>query len=568
MLIKVFSRSATKITLLLMLAVFWLIASKLFIGVEAAAPTAQQVDGIEEIVVVGNDGYVYAYDYEGEQVFKSPEGGWSLVATADLNGDGDHEIIAVGGNNIKVYDPQVSGTAYTFSAAYSGSGGSFTHLEAGNLLSADNTPEFALLRSVGDGSGRIVIYDPPATSPVIDEPFLTDWRDFSLGDYDGDGDDDFALIHWDASKPSGLRNWFELRYGHDPKNKLANNSSNAGEYSNEEWVDIVAANFVTNNGNRVEWVGSRNASDNQDIIAQQWAGSSMADVWFKTDEYEFLTNEDFRDDKRDQVAMLRNVSGNSTSLRLVAYVPGQAEGVTWLSLTGLGTGWLNIGSGNIDAEVKWKELVILRANLIRVYRSPQSSDPNDFDCSQENKCLEISGSFKEALAIGDLGVDIESELPVPYEVMPNTIQRSVLQNAEVDPATLFIRGEKEIDVPLNWGAIPLPYLGSETLRAAINRETNLTMTITSQGLRYNDGARTSFISAVPWMTLSAYTGTTPATVTVSFSNTHPGSPLHEEKAYQAMILVWQTDLPDDRFRVSDVTIIVGVQQTYLPVIIK
>jgi hypothetical protein len=35
-----------------------------------------------------------------------------------------------------------------------------------------------------------------------------------------------------------------------------------------------------------------------------------------------------------------------------------------------------------------------------------------------------------------------------------------------------------------------------------------------------------------------------------------------------MILVWQTDLPDDRFRVSDVTIIVGVQQTYLPVIIK
>ena len=476
----------------------------------------------------------------------------------------------MGNNNIRVYDPQVSGTAYSFSTTYSGSGGNFTRLEAGNLLSADGTPEFALLRSVGDGSGRVVIYDPPATSPIINESFLTDWRDFALGDYDGDGDDDFALIHWDAGKPSGLRNWFELRQGHDPKNKLANNSPNAGAYSDEEWIDVVAANFVTNNGNRVEWVGSRNASDNRDIIAQQWNGSSMSDLWFKAEDYDFLTSQDFRDDGRDQVAMLRNVSGSSTSLRLVAYLPGQAEGITWVSLTGLGTGWLNIASGNIDDEkiTNYRELVILKANLIRVYRSPQSSDPNDFDCSKENKCLEISGSFNGALAVGDLGEDFEAEVPVPYEVTPSSIQRTVLQNAQVESATLLIQGEKAVNVPLNWGAVPLPYLGSEALRAAINEGTDLSITITPRGIQYNDGARTNLIPTVPWMILSAYTGTTPATVTVSFSSTHAGSPLHEEKAYQAMILVWQTDLPDDRFRVSDVTIWVGVQQTYLPVVIR
>ena len=96
----------------------------------------------------------------------------------------------------------------------------------------------------------------------------------------------------------------------------------------------------------------------------------------------------------------------------------------------------------------------------------------------------------------------------------------------------------------------------------------MTITITPAGIRYSDGAGTGELPSVPWLALSAYTGTTPSTVTLTFSDTNVGSPVRDNGIYQAMILVWQTDLPDDRFRYTDVTLIVGVDRLYLPLILS
>jgi len=533
--------------------------SMLLANAQAGVPKAA-TDGIDEIVVIGTDGHVYAYDYTGELIFKSLEAGWNHVATADLNGDGDAEIIAVSFNSIKVYDPQVDGSPFQFSATYSGSAGQFIKVAAGNLIKSDATPEIALLRSVGDGTGRIIIYDPPNANAIVDESFLTEWNNFAVGDYDGDGDDDFALTHWNTANPDGYKNLMELRKGHDPKQRLEGSENNF-QKSDSQWFDIATGNFIGTNGNRVEWVGSQNLGDN--IIAQHWENEKIKKIWGKSNPYNLLATADFRKAGLDQVVMLRNVTGNSTSLRFVNY-----DGQTWLNLTGLGTGWLELGAGNVDTDSIYREAVLVRGDLIRVYRLPQLNTVTSFDCDTESECLEITGSFKAALAIGDLGVDLELEKLEPYAVEPAHINRGVGQNEEVPPAKIVIRGEQAVDTPLTWQAIPLPRDGARAVQDAVAANPDLSITRLPSGIQYSTATRTSQLPNIPWITLESYSGTTPATVTVSFSDTYAGSPVFEPGAYQATILVWQTDIADDRFRFADVTLIVGIDNIYLPLLLK
>ena len=550
-------RAFLKFNMVVWLAAFFvLLVSALFVKAQGSV-VAANTDGIEEIIAIGNDSFVYVYDYNGQQVYKSPESGWNLVTTADLNNDGDKEIIAVGGNVIKVFDPQIVGSPYSFSATYGSAGGTFTRVASGNFITNDSTHEIALLRSVGNGRGRIVIYDPPNVSPVRDVEFLTDWRDFAVGDYDGDGDDDFALIYWNSSNPSGLRNWMELRKGSDPNAKLED-SNNAGQYSDSEWFDIATGDFVTTNGSKREWVGSQNLDKN--VLAQRWSNQSIVEIWSRTDgAFQYLATADFRGEGNDQVVMLRNVS-SGVSLRYV-----NKDGLKWADLSGLGTGWLNVAAGNVDTESTFEEAVILRGNLIRVYRLAQSTADN-MNCDAAGECLDISGSFRGALALGDLGTNFEQ--PTNYAVSITEIGRSVEQGQSIAPAQFSITGETPSNQPLTWGAIILPELEGSNLKEALQANPNLSLTITDNRLRVGSPDGGQDLPEVDWMSLSDDTGTTPTTVTVTFSDTNVGSPLYDPGLYQATILVWQDDIPEDRFRFIDVTVLVSKEKYYIPLLRK
>jgi hypothetical protein len=551
-----FNKYVFRISVVIILAgILGVMAGSLRVGATENRVPAK-TDGIDEIVVVGTDSFIYAYDYQGRQVYKSPEGGWNHVATADLNKDGDKEIIAVGANTVRVYDPQVIGTPFNFSATYTNNIGQFTQVGTGNLIRDDSNPEIALLRSVG-AEGYIVIYDPPNTSPRVNQKFLTDWRNFAIGDYDGDGDDDFALIYWNPNGPSGFKNLLELRKGHDPSERLEGSADNY-QTSDSEWFDIAKGNFLTDNGNRVEWVGSQNLGDN--IIAQEWKDKKIQRIWGRSTAFNFVATADFRGEKVDQVVMLRNVSGNNVSLRFLNH-----QGIGWAEVKNLGTGWLNLAAGNVDAETTYREAVILRNNLIRVYLRAQSIAA-DMDCSNENECLEITGSFNGALALGDLG--IEYQPLTPFEVSPTNISRSAAQEQEILPAPFHIYGDKAFQVPLDWNATVLPYELTGEFLQALEAEPNLSLTITSAGIRYEGRAVSGNIPSVPWVALSDYTGTTPATITVSFSSTNVGSPIYEQGAYRAIILVWQNDLLNDRFRGADVSIVVSKAKIYLPIVLR
>jgi len=534
---------------------------------QGPSPRAQATtDGIDEIVVVGTDGYVYAYDYQGRQVFKSPENGWQLVTTGDLNGDGDHEIIAVGGNRIKAYDPQIVNTEYDFDVTYTGSSGSFKKVGVGYLVGGDDRLDIALIRSVGGTESRIVIYKTTSTSPAKDVQFLfTNWDNFAIADYDGDGDEDFALTYWNNSYPSGVKSWLELWKGHDPSQRLEGSSTN-GLYSDLVWFDIAAGNFVTDNGNKVELVGSQNVNN---IRVLKWSSKKLKDVWSVGPAFEFVAAADFRGDGDAQVAMLRNVS-SGVSLQFAR--SGNSNMKPWASISGLGTGWLNLAAGNLDTEKLKKEAVIIKSNLIRVYLQPQNGQNGEdtyLDCNTIGNCFEafnLSGQLNGELAVGDLGINFKTV--TPYEVTPATLVHTVVQSSTVPSDTFYIYGEKAVGVPLRWGAVVLSDVSARRLQRLAARHSDLSLSVTPDGLSYRGDGGTGQLPIVNWVTLSAYTGTTPSTLTVAYSDTHAGSPIFEAGAHKATILVWQDDLPTDRFRYADVLVLVAAKMVYLPVILK
>jgi hypothetical protein len=165
-----------------------------------------------------------------------------------------------------------------------------------------------------------------------------------------------------------------------------------------------------------------------------------------------------------------------------------------------------------------------------------------------------------------LGINFEQ--PTTYKVSISTIDRSVEQTQTVAPAQFSISGKTPSNEPLTWGAIVLPDLGTANFRQALQENPNLSFTVTSQGLQYESPDGLQNLPEVTWVGLSQDTGTTPATVTVTFSDTNFGSPLHDPQIYQATILVWQNEIPDDRFRFVDVAVLVSRSKVYVPLIRK
>ncbi len=543
---------------------------------------SEDVDGIEEIVVVGTDGRVYVYDYDGELVFQSSQTGWVDVAVADLNGDGDKEIIAVGQNRIKVYDPQKIGSElYRFETTYTSNDGSFTKVGTGHFVGGDGQIDIAVMLSVEETQSRLIIYNMPHTKPVQDVLFeSTNWQEFAIGDYDGDDDDDFALIDWYGGYLPNNRSWFELRKGHDPS-QLLDDENNASKISSRRWFDIASGNFVKDNG-KTEWVALRADDDEGDnhTIAQQWDGNDIVDVWgwdepidddgsLDVTQFEFVATADFRNDDDDQVVMLRNVD-KGVSLQF-----GKIGSIIWATTSGLGTGWLNLAAGNLDSDDDdsqgYKEAVIIKENLIRVFLKPQAGvggDSSYLDCSQEDNCLDIGGSFNGALAVGDLGVHFQMETAEPYAVSPVTIGRRVGVSETVPSQTVFVHGEKETGTSLKWGAAIIPDYLVQSFKRDFEQNPNLSLSITPHGVEYKTDEKSVTVPNLPWMTLSAFTGTTPSTITAIFSNTHHGSPLLETKKLHAMIIFIQKDIPNDRFRYIDVTVVVLSDKIYIPIVIK
>lgn len=532
-----------------------------------SAQAQNTTDGIDEIVVIGTDGYVYVYDYTGKMVYQSPEGGWLHLSTADMNGDGDHEIIVANDRVVKVYDPQiVNNNAYSYTTSYTARSGSFTNVVTGNFLNDDGNNEIALVLSRGGTVSRIVVYDPPQTNPDLDYEFCcSNWDNIIAGDFDGDGDDDYGLTYWNSSAPDGFRSVVEFREGNDPEDYIDNNDRDAQTLSNSQVFDLVAGDFRANS-NRVDWALTQNLD--RVVMAQYWDGDDIETAWSIRGGggFNFIAAADFRDENDvDQLVMLRNLdpASTQTSLQFVK------NGTVWSSKTGLGGGWLNLAAGNLDIESgdrQYEEAVLLRGDLIRIYLITQNTS-TFLDCNVAGNCLEIGGSFRGALAVADVGVNLEipeEKQAEPFRVEPTEIRLLVEYPNSIPSPRITIYGEAAIDVPMEFGAFIVP--GLNTLETQRMLEEN--PAIAEAIVRGEENIRvpgTLDFPRLDWLTLSRFSGTTTPTRTIVsaiVSNPSPG--------YRSgTIIFYRADLSNpDRFRYTDVHFMSYTEQMYLPLTLR
>ena len=89
------------------------------------------------------------------------ESGWTAVAGGDFNGDGDDELVAARGSEIKVFDPVVQpGSALVNFSVNLGSGWNVRLLSTGDF-DADGKDEFAVIHYISGGGNqaRLVWFD-------------------------------------------------------------------------------------------------------------------------------------------------------------------------------------------------------------------------------------------------------------------------------------------------------------------------------------------------------------------------------------------------------------------------
>jgi hypothetical protein len=120
-------------------------------------------DGIDDLVGVTSDGYIFVYDVAHQTLLWSSTGLGSAtdVAVADLDGDGIPEIIVASGNGVIVY--KKSGSTYLQSTTYAVSGSKLLVADT----DGDGKPEVYVLGSSGAYPYTTTIYQLDNTLTLL-----------------------------------------------------------------------------------------------------------------------------------------------------------------------------------------------------------------------------------------------------------------------------------------------------------------------------------------------------------------------------------------------------------------
>ena len=354
---------------------------------EPAALAAQQDD---EVVLILNTGYIKVEDpftAAGHEpaTWTSPQGGWSFVTTGDFNGDGDDEIVALGGSRAKIYDPfPEGGTPVDFDVSIGSH--SWYNAAAGDI-DLDGRDELLLLRDDNNTSANIychlVVYDGNADgtqwSVVQDLSYGTTWKDLATGNFIGDQRDEVVLLRQQVPTTEGLSLVMNAQTGQMITQdefgyffeRVATGDVNADGHDEFAAVRSVIAPFSNAVIFRVKGVNL-----GLETLATQASGSPF--MW--------VTMGDYDADGADEVGLLRNV-------------PSPHKGIFGMDLHApvidlnevIAEGWTDIQSGDINADGK-DEVLILKSSLVRAYRVTPSAAIT----------WTKSGSYKSVFATGDI----------------------------------------------------------------------------------------------------------------------------------------------------------------------
>ena len=355
---------------------------------EPAALAAQQDD---EVVLILNTGYIKVEDpftAAGHEpaTWTSPQGGWSFVTTGDFNGDGDDEIVALGGARAKIYDPfPEGGTPVDFDVSIGSH--SWYNAAAGDI-DLDGRDELLLLRDDNNASENIychlLVYDGNADGTqwtvLQDLSYGTQWGDMAAGNFIGDQRNELVLTRQQVPTTPALvlvmnvqtgqtitQEWFGFYF-----KRLATGDFNKDGYDEiaavRDVISVYGANAVIF---RVKGVnqGFETLATKEAVIAFMWVAAGDLDA-----------------DGADEVALLRNVPAPYAGLfGMDLYAP-------MIDLNEvIAEGWTDLQSGDINADGK-DEVLILKSSLVRAYRVTPIAAIT----------WTKSGSYKSVFATGDI----------------------------------------------------------------------------------------------------------------------------------------------------------------------
>jgi hypothetical protein len=298
------------------------------------------------------------------------ETGWTVVAGGDFNGDGDAELVAARGSVVKVFDPVVQpGRSKVNFSVDLGSGKNVKFLATGDF-DADGKDEFAVIHWI-PGSGnqaRLVWYDG-GTNATTNEwvqrnsaEYGAMFQDISTGDFNADGADDLVMIRNVSSQHLtavwNVRSWSTIAERSDTR----------------YWYAVAGGNLSTSTpGDEISLTRDGANAQTVSLILFRVVSGALTDLvknndWRWNPEFVSLANGDLNGDGDDEVVMLRDPTQATTSLLMVN--PVGAFMNPFQQSTGYGSAAFRIvRMGDTDGD-GLDEIVILRGDRYYLYTQP------------------------------------------------------------------------------------------------------------------------------------------------------------------------------------------------------
>ncbi len=366
--------------------------------------------------------------------WRSPTGGYTDMATIDVNGDGVDEIVAIAGNTVRLLVPfPTGGTLPQFNQTLP-AGFTYVSVAAGDFVPGDGGREEILVQRTDNRSPYSVqIYDGNADGTswqlVFDEVFGVDWIRMTGGDVDGLEGDELLMIRNGTQQNRDKRLMIRKYAPNDPNGpwvQLINRTYNF------PWIDLATGNTHLNNGDIEEIILTRGGVLGQldSFLVFQYYNYNLSDAPQGSGKYYPYWHDiavgDINASGDDEVFLIRDPEVQN-GISMIARNWGTDPMPNWE--LALGRDLQRVEMGDVDGDGK-DEVVIATSNAYRIYWSPDVNfnHSNDQPVSLRSPVVIQLGNFD--------GTGISTE-PPQMVVNPKSLGFEMTRGEAPPPAQTF-----------------------------------------------------------------------------------------------------------------------------------